>query len=244
MARLGWLRNVTCNDWTSINSEMMNFREELFYHLWKEKDKANFVQWIYSSNSVDFEECVGEESYLEIISENYSGLSIKQLKQLIFSRFSSALRDEFRKYIQTNQKVLKATCIKTVGPDYDGKSERDWELEVGKEYYVLGISINLKESTNQIKFQVFDPSYSETTPYFIPAELFELKDKIIPPNYSITVADNSLRLNPAEFVDKSYVAVEYSFWEDYFDNHEKAVRIFKSTMERLGVELDEEEFGE
>lgn len=37
---------------------------------------------------------------------------------------------------------------------------------------------------------------------------------------------------------------EYSFWEDYFDDHENAVKIFKSTIERLDIELDTEEYGE
>ncbi len=32
--------------------------------------------------------------------------------------------------------------------------------------------------------------------------------------------------------------------EDYFDDHEKAVKIFKSTIERLDIELDAEEYGE
>ena len=101
----------------------------------------------------------------------------------------------------------------------------------------------MKKLPHKITFQIFDPTYSDITPYLIPAELFEINDKIIPPNYSITVADNSLQLDPMEFVDKTYAAVEYSFWEDYFDDHEKAVKIFKSTIERLDIELDTEEYG-
>ena len=222
----------------------MNFKDELFDRLWKEKDKSTFEQWIYNSNSVDFEKCVGGKPYLEIISENYFGFTIKQLKKLVFDSLNLTLKEEFKNYIRTNQKVLKATCIKTIGLDYYGKNERNWELKVGKEYYILGIYVDLKKSTNQIGFQILDPSYSDTTPYFIPAELFEIKDKIVPPNYSLTVADNSLHLDPAEFVDKTYVAVEYSFWEDYFDDHEKAVKIFKSTIERLDIELDTGKYGE
>jgi hypothetical protein len=222
----------------------MNFKDELFYQLWKEKDKIAFEQWIYNSNSVEFESCVGEKSYHEIISENYSGLTIKQVKQLVFDNLSQTLKEEFKNHIRTNQKVLKATCIKTTGLNYDGKSERNWELKVGKEYYILGISVDLKKTYHQVLFQIFDPSYSDTTPYLIPAELFEIKDKIIPPNYSITVVDNSLQLDPMEFVDKSYAAVEYSFWEDYFDDHEKAVKIFKATIERLDIELDTDEYAE
>ncbi|RCU42099.1 hypothetical protein EIZ47_10925 [Chryseobacterium lacus] len=222
----------------------MNFKEQLFYRLWKEKDKTTFEHWIYNSNAIDFEECVGEKSYLEIISENFSGLTIRQLKQLVFDNLSPRLKEEFKTYIRTNQKAIKATCIKTVGIDYNGKSERNWELKVGNEYYILGISVDLKKSANQIGFQIFDPSYSETTPYFIPAELFEINGKIVPPNYSITVKDNTLQLDPMEFVDKTYAAVEYSFWEDYFDDHEKAVKIFKATIERLDIELDAEEYGE
>jgi len=236
--------DVTCKAVTTTNIEKMEFKDELFYRLWKEKDKTTFEQWIYSSDSVDFEKCVGENPYLEIISENYSGLTIKQVKHLVFDKLSPRLKGEFKTHIRTNQKVLKATCIKTIGIDYDGKNERNWELKVGKEYYILGISVDLKKSANQIGFQIFDPTYSETTPYFIPAEHFEIKDKIIPPNYSITVADNSLQLDPMEFVDGTYAAVEYSFWEDYFDDHEKAVKIFKSTIERLDIELDTEEYDE
>ena len=229
---------------TTTNIEKMNFKDELFYRLWKEKDKATFEQWIYSSNSADFESCVGDKSYFEIISENYSVLSIKQLKQSVFDKLSQTLKEEFKKHIRINKKVLKATCIKTKGLDYDGKSERNWELKIGEEYYILGISVDLKKSPHQITFQIFDPSYSDTTPYLIPAELFEINDKIVPPNYSITVKDNALQLDPMEFVDKKYAAVEYSFWEDYFDDHEKAVKIFKTTIERLDIELDAEEYGE
>jgi len=229
---------------TTPNIETMKFKDELFYRLWKEKDKTTFEQWIYNSNSVDFESCVGDKSYLEIISEIYSGLTIKQVKQLVFDNLSQTLKEEFKKFIRTNQKALKATCIKTTGLDYDGKSERKWELQVGKEYYILGISVDLKKLRHQITFQIFDPSYSDTTPYFIPAELFEINDKIIPPNYLISVTGNSLQLDPMEFVDKTYVAVEYSFWEDYFNDHEKAVKIFKSTIERLDIELSAEEYGE
>jgi len=235
---------VISKDFTTTKIETMNFKDEFFYRLWKEKDKKTFEQWIYNSNSVDFESCVGEKSYLEIISESYSGLTIKQLKQIVFDKLSPILKEEFKKHIRTNQKVLKATCIKTTGLDYDGKNQRNWELKIGNEYYILGISVDLKKSHHQITFQIFDPLYSATTPYLIPAELFEVKNKIVPPNYSLTIADNSLQLNPTEFVDETYAAVEYSFWEDYFDGHEKAIKIFKSTIERLGIELDAEEYGE
>lgn len=143
-----------------------------------------------------------------------------------------------------NQKVLKATCIKSMGLDYNGKSERDWNLKVGKEYYILGISIDLEKLPQRIMFRIFDPAYGETPPYFMPAELFEIKDKIIPPNYAISVVNNTLTLDPIEFVDKTYEPVENSFWEDYFGDHEKAVKIFKSTIERLDIELNKDEYGD
>lgn len=216
----------------------MNFKEELFHRLWKEKDRAAFEHWIYNSNSLDFETVIGAESYLEIISEDLSGLTLKQQKVLVFDNLSGSLKEEFKRHIETRQKVIKATCIKTVGIDYDGQKERNWEVNVGQDYYILGISVDLKKSPQQIMFQIFDPSYSETTPYFIPAELFEIKDRIVPPDYSLTVADNLLQLDPIEFVDKKYQAVEYSFWEDYFDDHAKAVKIFKATIDRLDIDLD------
>ena len=216
----------------------MSFKEELFSRLWKEKDKSAFEQWIYNSGSADFENCIGAPSYAKIISEDYSFLTISELKKYVFDHLSPTLKEEFKEHIRVNQKALKAICIKTTGLDYDGKNERNWELKVGKEYYILGISVDLKKVPHQIMFQIFDPSYSETTPYLISAELFEMNDRIVPPDYAISVTDNTLELAPYEFADKNYAAVEYSFWEDYFDDHEKAVNLFKATMDRLDIELD------
>lgn len=57
-------------------------------------------------------------------------------------------------------------------------------------------------------------------------------DEGIPLSY----ANNSIQINPAECVDNAYEAVEYSFWEDYFDDHEKAVKIFNATISRLDID--------
>jgi hypothetical protein len=100
--------------------------------------------------------------------------------------------------------------------------------------------VDLREFFHRITFQIFDPTYSETTPYLIPAELFEIKDKTIPENYILSYADGAIHINPLEFVDKTYVPVEYSFWEDYFDDHDKAVKIFEATINRLGIDIDRE----
>ena len=216
----------------------MEFKQDFFQRLWKEKDKTSFEQWIYNSNSIDFENTIGNKSYLEIITEINSGLSLQKMKSLVFDSLQTNVKNEFRNYINEKQRVIKAKCLKTECLDYDGKEIRNWELKVGKEYYIIGISVDLKKKFHQISFQIFDPSYSETTPYFIPAELFEINDEIIPENYVLTFADNAIQIDPAEFVDKTYAAVEYSFWEDYFDEHEKAVKIFRATMDRLDIVLD------
>src|SRR4051812_31789807 len=62
----------------------MDFKQDFFYRLWKEKDKTSFEQWIYNSNSLDFETVVGDKSYLEIISEIHSGLTLREMKSLVF----------------------------------------------------------------------------------------------------------------------------------------------------------------
>lgn len=216
----------------------MDFKLDFFYRLWKEKDEENFLQWIYSTNSLDFETAIGDKSYLEIITEVNSTLTLREIKAIVFDSLQTHLKGEFRDYINKHQKVIKAKCIKTESLDYNGKENRNWELKVGKEYFIIGIYVDIKKTFHQISFQIFDPSYSETTPYFIPAELFEINDKIIPENYVLTFADNAIQMNPAEFVDKTYAAVEYSFWEDYFDDHEKAVKIFKTTIDRLDIDLE------
>jgi hypothetical protein len=216
----------------------MSFKQDLFHRIWKEKDKTSFEQWIYNSNSIDFESAIGDKLYLEIITEINLSLTLREMKSLVFDNLPTNLKTEYRDYINRQQSVIKAKCIKTECLNYDGNEIRNWELEVGKEYYIIGISVDLKKPFHQISFQIFDPSYSATTPYFIPAELFEINDKIIPENYVLTFVDNAIQINPAEFVDKTYAAVEYSFWEDYFDDHEKAVKIFKATIDRLDIDLE------
>lgn len=217
------------------------FKQELFNKLWHEKDKAALEEWIYNSDSAYFEGSIGRDAYLRLISVDYSGLSLLQLKKLLLNHLDTELQEEFKAYIKSNRNVLVATCVKDSGVDYEGAKERSWELIVGKEYYVLGISLDLNKSRPEIMLQVIDPALSNSTPYLLPAELFEINSEIVPPNYCLTVADSTIQLNPAEFVDKNYVAVEHSFWEDYFDGHEKAVSIFQDTLERLGVELEVEE---
>lgn len=216
----------------------MDFKQDFFYRLWKEKEKTNFEQWVYNANSLDFENVVGHKSYLEIITDIHSSLTLQEMKSLVFGSLQTNLKDEFKSYINKHQKAIKAKCIKTECLDYNGKENRNWELKVGKEYFIIGISVDIKRMFHQISFQILDPSYSEKTPYFIPGELFEINDKIIPENYVLTFADNVIQIEPAEFVDKTYAAVEYSFWEDYFNDHKKAVNIFKATIDRLDIDLE------
>lgn len=222
----------------------MTFKEELFYQLWKEQDKNALEQWIYNANSIDFENCVGEKSYLEIISEYYADLTIKKIKQLVFNSLSAALKEDFKLYVKNNQKVIKAICVKNICLDYDGIKERKWDLEIGKEYYVLGIFVNIKRTSSPIHFQIFNPKHSTTYPYFIPSELFEVNNSVIPPDYSLVVKDGNIQIEPKEFTNKAYTPVEYSFWEDYFDDYDKAVKTFKSTIARLDIDLELENNGE
>jgi len=214
----------------------MDFKQDFFYRLWKEKDKTNFEQWIYNSNSLDFLAIIGEKLYLEIISEIGNCVTINEMKSLVFENLPTNLKAELRIYINKQQKVIKAKCIKTECLNYDGQENRNWKLKVGDEYFIIGISVDLKRKFHQILFQIFDPTYSQTTPYLIPAELFEIDNRTVPENYIITFTDNSMQIDPAEFVDKTYAPVVFSFWEDYYDDHEKAVKIFKTTIERLDID--------
>ena len=218
----------------------MNFKEELFWKLWKEEDKTVFEQWLYNSNSIDFQSVVGEEPFLEIISENYSGSTIKQLKLTVFNNLTEDLRSEFRNFVNTNQKVIKATCVKTKSLDYNGKTERNWELNIGQEYYVLSIQIDIKKTFHQVTFQILDTDCCRRTPYIIPAELFEIKNRVIPQNYVISFDKTILTIDPKEFVNDFYIPEDYSFWEDYFDGHEKAVKIFNETTKRLDIDIESE----
>lgn len=154
------------------------------------------------------------------------------MKQIVFNNLSLALKQDFKTYIKTNQKVIKAICIKNISLDYDGIKERKWDLEVGKEYYVLGIFVNIIRTSSPIHFQIFNPKHSATYPYFIPSELFEVNNSIIPPDYSLVVRDGNIQIEPKEFT------VEYSFWEDDLDDYDKAVKTFKATIARLDIDLE------
>lgn len=167
---------------------MMSFKQDFFHILWKEKEKERFEHWIYNANSRDFEATIGNKPYLEIISEINSVFTLREMKSLVFLNMQTNLKNEFREYIKEHQKVIKAKCVKKACLNYDGVQARNWELVVGKEYYILGISVDLNKKFHQISFQIFDPGYSKATPYFIPAELFEISDRIIPENYALSVS--------------------------------------------------------
>ena len=87
----------------------MDFKQIFFHRLWKEKDKTNFEQWIYNSNSLDFETAIGDKAYLEIISQINSNLTLREMKSLVFNSLQIDIKREFRNYI--NNKELSKQSV-------------------------------------------------------------------------------------------------------------------------------------
>mgnify|MGYP003563904388 CR=1 FL=1 len=216
----------------------MDFKIEIFEKLWHSTNRDDFENWIYVSDEKEFQNIVGESVYTDIISESYSDMNLSQIKKFVFDCLDDTLKADFKNYILANQKVIKAICIKDKGLDYGCKKIRDWDLNIGQDYFVFRITTNISSDCHKITYQIFDPEYSDSTPYLIPAEMFEIKDFKIPDGYKIEVMDGEIEISVAEFSDSSYEPVEYSFWEDYFDDHKKAVDIFDNVLRRMGIKLD------
>lgn len=215
---------------------MDKIKSYILEFIWSGKNVSDFEQWLYEQNSIDFEDLIGEENYIELISFDFKRKTTDQLKQLLKEVLPENLIKNFEIEFNNRRTAIKGTCIKTRAWNPWAKEMQDWDLELNKEYEFLIVSNGMKDDSYSPTVNYVDKSDYFRPSGFIPAELFKIDTTTIPDEYHKIETDQCNELiELKDFSDQYYIPVKYSFWEDFYDDEEKAVDLYYDTIEKIGI---------
>ena len=214
----------------------MCLKDQLFQYLWTDFKLSDFESWIFNQDSVRFEELIGEEVYLDIISEDFSKMSINKVKRYLYDRFTNKLKEDWEKYINDKYVALVGTCITNRALDYYESKNRDWDLKVGGNYAILEIINSSKKNSNHVQYVRYVDRDNDLYPSgFVPKELFEIDLSQISDLYLIHDTEKGIEIEPKDWSEGIYKPSKYSFWEDFYDDEVKAINTYYETLARLGI---------
>jgi hypothetical protein len=214
----------------------MSLKEELFQYLWFDFKLSDFENWIYKQDSVRFEELTGQNVYLDIISEDYSEMSINEIKRYIFNRLSNDLKADWEKYVNNKYIPLIGICRTDKALDYYKPEIRDWELTVDGKYEILEIINSSNKNDNHEQYVRYVDHDNDLYPSgFVPKELFEIDFSNVSDLYLVHDTGKGIEVRPNDWSEGFYRPTQYSFWEDFYDNEAKALKTYYNTLDRLGI---------
>lgn len=212
---------------SEIKSYMLEF-------IWSGKDVSDFEKWLYQQNSDEFEALIGEENYVELISYDFKKNTHQQIKKLLKTILTDRLIQEFEEAFEIRKsKAIRGKCIKkSTRSDFGQK----WDVEVGKEYEFLIINLGLERDNHSACVNYVDRTNYFQPSGFVPMELFEINLTNIPDSYQQVLNEKNETIIELRALSKRiYNPTQYSFWEDFYDDDEKAVNTYFDTIEELGI---------
>ncbi|QNR25151.1 hypothetical protein [Croceimicrobium hydrocarbonivorans] len=219
---------------------MEEIKSYLLEFIWSAKDVSEFEQWLYQQDPVECTKLLGNESYTELISFNYTKISPEQLKKFIKTLLSDGLIQEFEQEFEKRKSgLIRGICVKQTALDYYAKENRDWKVEIGKNYNFLTIQLGIKRGNHSALLKYIDSSNFFQPSGFVPMELFELDLTNIPDSYSrVLNEENETTIELEAFSYTKYEATQYSFWEDFYNDDPKALKTYFETLEKFGIRND------
>jgi hypothetical protein len=216
---------------------MNEIKSYILEFIWSGKEVSDFEQWLYEQNLNEFEKLIGESSYLELISYDYKKKTVEQIKKFIKTVLSDELIHEFEsEFEERKSKAIKGKCIKKISLDYYDKKDRDWDVEIGKEYEFLIVNLGIERGNHSALVNYVDRTNYFQPSGFIPMELFDIDLTSLSEFYHrVSNEKKETILEIEAFSDKKYKPTEYSFWEDFYDDDEKAVNTYFDTIEKIGI---------
>ncbi|NPV51640.1 MAG: hypothetical protein HPY60_10675 [Candidatus Methanofastidiosum sp.] len=215
---------------------MEDIKQFLIEYIWEGKTINSFENWFYNQDSEKMELLLGKEIYLELISLNFKETTIQLLKKQIKSFLNQEIIEEFENEFRKREKAIKGMCIKNTALDYDGISIRDWEVEVGRQYEFIFIRLNLKNKNHSSYVNYVDRENDFSPSGFVPMELFDIDLNTISDLYQKSEnKDAEIIIEPFEWTKTKYKPTRYSFWEDFYDDDEKAIKTYFETINKLGI---------
>ena len=214
----------------------MNLKEELFQILWSDFKVKDFENWLFKQNSIDFENLLGEDNYLDIISEDFSRESVDNIKRHVYSKFNTSLKSDWEDFINQNYVPLIGICKTAKALDYYKSETRDWDLQIGKKYEILEVVISSTNTDNHKQYVRYVDRENNLYPSgYVPLELFEIDLQNISDKYFYREIDELIEIHPKNWNENNYKPEIYSFWEDFYDDEPKAVGTYYDTLEELGI---------
>jgi hypothetical protein len=216
---------------------MNNIKSYIIEFIWSGQDIPHFEQWVYEQDSIEFQNLISESNYVELISFDYKKKTVDQVKKFIKSILPNRLIEEIEiEFKKRKSNIIRGLCIKNEALNYNGKNSRDWDVEIGKEYEFLIINTGIQEGNHFGLSNYVDRTNYFQPSGFVPMELFDTDLSRIPPAYhKVLNAKNETTIELKAFSDLNYKATKYSFWEDFYNDDEKAVNTYFETLERLGI---------
>ena len=216
---------------------MDEIKSYILEFIWSGKDVSEFEQWLYKQDSVEFEKLIGEDNYVELISYDFKKKTIEQIKKLIKSILSNKLLLEFEEEFENRKSnAIRGKCVKKIALDHYDKKDRNWNVEIGEEYEFLIINLGLERGNHSALVNYVDRTNYFQPSGFVPMELFEIDLTTIPAFYhKVHDEKNETTIEIEAFSKVKYKPTQYSFWEDFYDDDEKAVNTYFDTIEKMGI---------
>ena len=216
---------------------MDEIKSYLLEFIWSGKDVSDFEQWLYHQNSIEFEGLIEEENYIELISFDYVRKTVEQVKQFIRSVLPETLVKEFEsEFEKRKSRAIRGTCIKEVALDYYARENRNWDVEIGRQYEFLIINLGIKDGNHLGLVKYVDRANYFQPSGFVPMELFDIDLANISEFYHrVTESSRESTTELKAFSKEYYKPVRYSFWEDFYDDEDKAVTTYFDIIEKLGI---------
>ncbi len=216
---------------------MNEIKSYILEFIWSGKNVSDFEHWLYKQDSIEFEKLVGEEKYIELISYDFKKKNIEQIKSLIKTILSDKIHQEFEEEFEKRKSnAIRGKCVKKIALDYYDKTARNWDVEIGKEYEFLIINLGLERGNHSALVNYVDRTNYFQPSGFVPMELFEIDLTTISDFYhKIRDEKNETKIEIEALSRQKYKPTKYSFWEDFYDDDEKAVNTYFDIIEKMGI---------
>ncbi len=216
---------------------MNEIKSYILEFIWSGKNIYDFEQWLYKQDSVEFENLIGISNYVELISYDYKKKTTEQIKHFFKTILKNSITEEFEiEFKKRKSKAIIGKCIKKIALNYHEKTERNWNVEIGKEYEFLILILGIEKGNHSALVNYVDKTNSFKPSGFVPMELFEIDLNNISEFYHQVInAKKETTIEIEAFSEKQYKQNEYSFWEDYYNDEKKAMNTYLETLEKMEI---------
>jgi hypothetical protein len=208
--------------------------KELFYKFFDFLDgKVNikeFEQWIYNHASRDV---LTTDEYMELISFNYNSkdayYELRKILLGIMEKYSS------QQSVSRETRSIKGKCISNKGRYQFNSFDTEFRMTIGKKYDILTVDICLdKDGTRYWNYTILnDDSYV----HLIPSEVIKVQLSEIPEGWVVEENETGgLTIEP-KYWNSGYYKGIFSFWEDFHDGEESALKEFVKVLQLMNIEV-------